>query len=124
MVAGAEKEQPMFGRLRLVSRGGAERRQLGAARRTDGSSPHIPQSPQALMWDGKRLVAAALAHPPTWTNTLPVADPRGRAANARAVAPVPGLTPLGTNAADPASEGRGPRSTEGGRAWHSSAAPR
>jgi hypothetical protein len=96
----------MFGRLRLVGRGtsvgsvAARRAARGRTSRTISGGVDV-----------KALLSAALAHPPTWTNTLPVADPKGRAANTSAVFPA---APLGA-----------PDAAKGGTAsWPTSAAPR
>ena len=46
---------------------------------------------------GKQLVAYALAHAPTWTNQLTLAEPRGRAANLQTAPAHPGVLPLAAN---------------------------
>ena len=105
----------MFRKLRLVVRGEP------LARGRQMSRPGAANGVCAMM-EGKALVAAALSHPPAWTNPLPVADPSGRAANARAIVPLPG----GTIGSGPeAVPGTGERqSAKGGQEWHSSTAPR
>lgn len=113
----------MFGRLKPAhhgERGGATR----SHRERNGNPAQWP-FPGGMVHD-KGLVAAVLAHPPAWTNTLPVADPRGRAANARLSVPVPPITPLSTNAFE---EGRvssagEPSASKGGSTWHSFVDPR
>lgn len=66
----------MFGKLRLAGRDAAAHESAtGADRRVLGR--------------GKPMVAFALAHPPTWTNSLSAADPTGRAANAAPAAGLP-----------------------------------
>lgn len=65
----------MFGKLHLAGRDSATREAPGGA------------DLRALR-RGKPMVAFALAHPPSWTNSLSSSDPSGRAAN---TAPAVGL---------------------------------
>jgi hypothetical protein len=105
----------MFRRLRLVVRGEPP------ARGRQMSRPGAANGARGMM-EGKALVAAALSHPPAWTNPLPVADPSGRAANARAIVPLPsGTRESGPEAVPGTGEGE---SAKGGQEWRSSTAPR
>jgi hypothetical protein len=95
----------MFGRLRLVrrdaSRGSAMAKHAAKGQAARGAVGGV---------DVKALVSKALAQPPTWTNSLPVADPKGRAANTAAVFPVPWMAASDT--------------AKGDATWPTSAAPR
>lgn len=105
----------MFRRLRLVVRGEppARARHLGRPGAAHGTR---------MLAKDKALVAAALANPPAWTNPLPVADPSGRAANARAIVPLPSTSSAG--GAESAAGSGERESAKGGQEWRSSTAPR
>ncbi|HEY7832890.1 MAG TPA: hypothetical protein VIG30_04905 [Ktedonobacterales bacterium] len=59
--------------------------------------PVTSSSPHAAAHGSKQIVAYALAHSPTWTNHLALAEPRGRAANLQTAPAHPGVLPLAAN---------------------------
>lgn len=98
----------MFGRFRLVGRGA--RVDMPAVRRNaERSASHAAASGA----EAKALIALVLSQAPRWTNALPVADPRGRAANTAAL---PALRPAPSIGARDTAKGRA--------AWHISEVPR
>jgi hypothetical protein len=117
----AEKEHHVFARLRLVGR-----RSKSASRevalRLAGVAARESFQYAATLRD-KGLVAYALAHSPAWTNQLPIADVRGRAANGRYDAQPPVSALHDVRIAQPPAPTSEP-SMKGGPMWHTSAVPR
>lgn len=110
-------------KLRLIGRGG--RASTGKPLRGSQSSPQIAASAalgeaSRSVWSDKALLAAALAQPPAWTNSLSSTSARERSINARGGVALPGVTPLATNPSQAAAEGARPGTTTGGPSWRSS----